>query len=114
MTDSAVEAMFGAAPADIDLGADTRTGNDAAVVTLLVLATVALFLRIASRSVTRAGVKLDDWLMVLALVSNFSSPNRPRAHLTSRFGQEALRCGSARLAEKLAPKHSSAQLTVNS
>lgn len=67
-TDSTLEAIFGSRPTDIDLHADSRPGNDAVVVILLLVATLALVLRFAARFVAKAGVEWDDGLMVLALV----------------------------------------------
>lgn len=74
MIDAQIKAVFGAAPAGVDLTADARPGNDAAVAVLVVIATVSVILRMTSRFITRAGIKGDEYAALMALVSFYSPP----------------------------------------
>lgn len=74
MTDSAIEAVFGPVPAGTDLTEDTRSGNNAVVIFLLIIATIATVLRMVARSIARAGIKSDDYVVVAALVRFCSCP----------------------------------------
>lgn len=69
MVDAKIEAAFGPAPAGIDLTEDTRPGNNAAVIILLCIATISVILRMTSRFITRAGIKGDEYTIIMALVS---------------------------------------------
>lgn len=69
MTNSAIEAILEPATTDIiDLGVDTRPSNNVVVIKLSIASSIT---RIASGFVAKAGIKVDDWLMVPTLVSNF-------------------------------------------
>ncbi|PSR82755.1 hypothetical protein BD289DRAFT_370835 [Coniella lustricola] len=68
MVNADIEAVFGTVPAGLDIDADTRPGNTAAVVILLALATISVGLRLVARSITRTSVQIDDYLTILALV----------------------------------------------
>lgn len=66
--DSAILAIFGPPPDSIDV-ADSRVGeNNAAVIALLCLATVAVILRFVARISLRNPLMADDWAILIALV----------------------------------------------
>lgn len=66
--DEAILAVFGPPPADIDLKANRAFKNDAAAISMMVLAIIAVILRFIARTIQRAAVKRDDWVIILALV----------------------------------------------
>ncbi|ROV97415.1 hypothetical protein VMCG_06877 [Cytospora schulzeri] len=68
MVDAQIEAVFGKVPSGTDLAEDTRPGNDAAVVILLLIAIISVILRMTSRFSTRAGIKGDEYTINMALV----------------------------------------------
>lgn len=73
MSAPAIVAIFGPVPAGVDLG--NRIPHSVEKIGVLVplgFAAIALMLRITARSLSKAGIKADDWLMVVALVSNFA------------------------------------------
>lgn len=86
MVNADIEAVFGPVPANTDLSEDTKSANDAAVISLLVIATISVVLRILSRKVSRAGVKADDYMMIVALVRRVPrSTGLPRFYLPQSY-----------------------------
>lgn len=68
-TDPAIVAIFGPAPAGMDLS-ENRSPNDNAIVIVCVsVAVVALALRLWARQVQKSGLETDDFMMFPALVS---------------------------------------------
>lgn len=67
--DPAIRALFGPAPANVDLTASAVAVNNAAVVAMLVLAAVAVMLRFTARLVLGNALMADDWAIIAALVS---------------------------------------------
>lgn len=71
--DPTIIALYGEPPAGLDLDADPRAGNDAAVGALLLVATIALVLRLVCRRMNNNGFQSDDFSMVAALVFTYAS-----------------------------------------
>lgn len=69
MVNAQIEAAFGPVPSGTNLSEDMRSGNNAAVAILLLIATISVILRMTSRFITHAGIKGDDYTINLALVS---------------------------------------------
>lgn len=67
--DPLILAVFGPPTADVDLAETQRFGNNVAVVVLLVIATFGVTLRLAARVVQKTGLKIDDYAIIVALVS---------------------------------------------
>ncbi|RAH43140.1 uncharacterized protein BO95DRAFT_455221 [Aspergillus brunneoviolaceus CBS 621.78] len=67
--DPAIRALFGPAPANVDLTASAVAVNNAAVVAMLVLAAVAVMLRFTAQLVLGNALMADDWAIIAALVS---------------------------------------------
>ncbi|KAI0469814.1 hypothetical protein GGR56DRAFT_661712 [Xylariaceae sp. FL0804] len=68
--DPIIEAVFGPPPADVDLNESLVGTNNAVAIVLLVLATVAVVLRLWVRRMQRMELKLDDWAVVAGLIFN--------------------------------------------
>jgi hypothetical protein len=66
--DPIIEAAFGSAPADVDLTESLVITNNVVAVVLLVLAAIAVFLRLWARRLQQAGWRSDDWAIIAALV----------------------------------------------
>ncbi|RAH79599.1 hypothetical protein BO86DRAFT_449542 [Aspergillus japonicus CBS 114.51] len=66
--DPAIHALFGPAPANVDLTASAVAVNNAAVIAMLVLAAVAVMLRFTARLVLRNALMADDWAIIAALL----------------------------------------------
>lgn len=73
VVDPTILAVYGPVPAGVDLGEDHRAANDAVVGLLLLVATVALLLRLACRRMNNTGLRADDWSMVAALFFTYGS-----------------------------------------
>lgn len=69
MSENPIYTLFGEPPADVDLSADSRPGNSAAVILLTIIATAAVVLRLVARHISRLGYQADDYTILLALVS---------------------------------------------
>lgn len=69
--DSAIRALFGPAPTDLNLAASDVSVNNGAVIAMLCLASVAVFLRFIARIILRNALMADDWAIIAALVSLF-------------------------------------------
>lgn len=74
MTNAVIEVLFGPAPADSDLTAESMPGDDTAVIILWVIATFAVDLRLISRKISRAGLKADVYMIFAALASDIMYP----------------------------------------
>ncbi|KAL4897019.1 pth11-like integral membrane protein [Aspergillus ambiguus] len=66
--DPAIVSVFGQPPHEVDISETHVRGNDAAVITLLCMATVAVLLRFVARVSTQNPLKIDDWAIVVALL----------------------------------------------
>ncbi|KAI3392592.1 hypothetical protein diail_5466 [Diaporthe ilicicola] len=66
--DAAVLEQFGQPPAGIDLAEVQMPGTDIGVITLVVVATLSVMMRLGSRLVQDAGLRADDYLIMIALV----------------------------------------------
>lgn len=82
MSTSAIEAVFGPAPANTDLTEDSRVGNNAAVIILWIIAAVAVVLRMISRKMLQAGLRWDDFVIVIALVSDVHGSLPPKLRMS--------------------------------
>lgn len=71
--DPIIIAVYGPVPADVDLAEDHRAANDAVVGILLLVATVALMLRLVCRRMNNTGFKADDYSMAAALFFTYAS-----------------------------------------
>lgn len=67
--DPLIAAVFGPAPAGLDFAGDRRPGDNAAVIVLIAIATIAVGLRIVVRFMQQSSFKADDYAIMLALVS---------------------------------------------
>ncbi|ETS85356.1 hypothetical protein PFICI_03381 [Pestalotiopsis fici W106-1] len=68
--DPIIEAAFGPAPANVDLTESLVLTNDVVAIILLVVAALAVFLRLLVRRLSRAGLGWDDWAIIVALIFN--------------------------------------------
>ncbi|EFX06590.1 pth11-like integral membrane protein [Grosmannia clavigera kw1407] len=66
--DPAILAVFGSAPDGINLKANRAVQNDAAAITVIILALIAVIFRFIARSIQRAPINRDDWVIILALL----------------------------------------------
>lgn len=67
--DPAIEVLFGSPPSDINLN-DTSVGNNnRGVVAMLCLAVLAVITRFVTRITFRHPILIDDYIIILALVS---------------------------------------------
>lgn len=66
--DPLIVAVFGPAPVGLDLSGDRRPGDNAAVIVLIAIATIAVALRIVVRFMQQSSFKADDYVIMLALV----------------------------------------------
>ncbi|KAH7128033.1 pth11-like integral membrane protein [Dactylonectria estremocensis] len=60
--------IFGEAPEGLDLTQSTATADTAVTISLLALAVIAIILRFVARRLQQAGLKMDDWAIILALL----------------------------------------------
>jgi hypothetical protein len=67
--DPAILALFGPAPANVDLAASDVSVNNGVVIAMLCLATVLVILRFTARIVLGNALMADDWAIIAALVS---------------------------------------------
>lgn len=68
--DPAIEAVFGPAPANVDLNESSVRTNNSGVIAMMALAAAAVITRFVSRIVCRNPILADDYIIVLALVSH--------------------------------------------
>ncbi|KAI9730001.1 MAG: hypothetical protein M1834_006199 [Cirrosporium novae-zelandiae] len=61
--------IFGPAPTGLDLTESETAGNNAAVITLMIVATVTVGLRLYARSTQKTPLGLDDYSIILALLA---------------------------------------------
>lgn len=66
--DAAVIEQFGQPPPGIDLSEVQMPGTDIGVIALVAVATLSVLLRLGSRLVQDAGLRADDYLIIVALV----------------------------------------------
>ncbi|RAL07950.1 uncharacterized protein BO97DRAFT_462254 [Aspergillus homomorphus CBS 101889] len=66
--DPAIRALFGPAPATVNLNASAVAVNNGAVIAMLSLAAVAVMLRFIARLVLRNALMADDWAIIAALI----------------------------------------------
>lgn len=69
--DQAVIAVFGPPPANVNLDDSQVAQDNAAVISLLAIATVAVILRFIARFSMKQPFKTDDCLIIVSLVSLF-------------------------------------------
>lgn len=78
---------FGAPPAGIDLSENIKSRVIGTDVALLIVATIAVGLRVISRFVSKAPFWWDDWVLGVSLVMTKSDLERPtRQKLTPNPG----------------------------
>ncbi|KAF4452075.1 hypothetical protein F53441_5006 [Fusarium austroafricanum] len=65
--DPRITAIAGPKPSGIDLNADTATSDRAAIITVLILAALAITLRFIARHIQRTTVHWDDWVIILGM-----------------------------------------------
>lgn len=63
-----VTALFGVAPSSIDLSENTAASDKEAIITLIVIAAVAIALRFYARTIQRQKPYMDDWIITICLV----------------------------------------------
>lgn len=66
--DAAVIDQFGQPPPGIDLSEVHMPGTDIGVIVLVAVATLSVILRLGSRLVQDAGLRADDYLIIVALI----------------------------------------------
>lgn len=66
--DAAVIEQFGQPPPGIDLSEVQMPGTDIGVIALVAVATLSVVLRLGSRLVQDAGLRADDYLIIVALI----------------------------------------------
>ena len=66
--DAAVIEQYGPPPPGIDLAEVQMPGMDIGVIALVAVATLSVLLRLGSRLVQDAGLRADDYLIIVALV----------------------------------------------
>jgi hypothetical protein len=66
--DAAVIEQFGQPPPGIDLSEVQMPGTEIGVIALVAVATLSVLLRLGSRLVQDAGLRADDYLIIIALV----------------------------------------------
>ncbi|KAJ5170013.1 uncharacterized protein N7500_002796 [Penicillium coprophilum] len=66
--DPAILALFGPAPANVDLTASDVSVNNGVVIAMLCLAAVLVILRFTARIVLRNALMADDWAIIAALI----------------------------------------------
>lgn len=66
--DAAVIEQFGQPPPGIDLAEAQMPGSDIGVIALIAVATLSVLLRLGSRVVQDAGLRADDYLIIVALI----------------------------------------------
>lgn len=71
--DPAIEAVFGPPPSHIDINDDSVATDNAAIIAMICLATCAVMLRFVGRFMLRNPILLDDYFIILALVSSSGS-----------------------------------------
>lgn len=69
MLDAKIVEIFGEVPPGLDLQEQTTSRDNAVVIAMTAVATVAIAGRIWARRIQGTGFYIDDWLMFLALVS---------------------------------------------
>ncbi|WZH48505.1 pth11-like integral membrane protein [Fusarium acuminatum] len=67
-TDPRIIAFAGSPPSDIDLNASTATSDRTAIITVLILALLAILLRFTARTIQRTRIHWDDWVIILSMV----------------------------------------------
>ncbi|GKZ31973.1 hypothetical protein AbraIFM66950_000972 [Aspergillus brasiliensis] len=70
--DPTIVAIFDQPPSHIDLAVSQVPRDNAAVIALLVLSVAAVLLRAISRLAMRNPFRLDDWLILVSLVTEES------------------------------------------
>lgn len=70
---SGLDPLFGSAPAGTDLSESKAAGNDAAVIVLAVIASLAVGMRLWARTVQKLQLQADDYLIVIALVFTYAT-----------------------------------------
>lgn len=68
MADPMAVAVFGPPPEGLDLTENQQVADNVAAILCAAIATVALALRLYSRTFQRFDMLADDWLMIIALV----------------------------------------------
>lgn len=66
--DAAVIEQFGQPPPGIDLSEVQMPGTEIGVIALVAVATLSVLLRLGSRLVQDAGLRADDYLIMVALI----------------------------------------------
>ncbi|KXG53367.1 uncharacterized protein PGRI_004170 [Penicillium griseofulvum] len=66
--DPAILALFGPAPANVDLTASDVSVNNGVVIAMLCLAAVLVIIRFTARIVLRNALMADDWAIIAALI----------------------------------------------
>lgn len=66
--DAAVIEQFGQPPPGIDLAEVQMPGTEIGVIALVAVATLSVLLRLGSRLVQDAGLRADDYLIIVALI----------------------------------------------
>ncbi|KAF5650626.1 Pth11-like integral membrane [Fusarium sp. NRRL 52700] len=65
--DPRIIAIAGPPPPDIDLGANTAASDRAAIISVLILALVAIALRFTARNIQRTKIHWDDWVIIISM-----------------------------------------------
>ncbi|EWY79988.1 hypothetical protein FOCG_17769 [Fusarium oxysporum f. sp. radicis-lycopersici 26381] len=67
LIDPRIIAIAGPLHPDIDLSANTATSDRAAIISVLILALIAITLRFVARSIQRTKIHGDDWVIILSM-----------------------------------------------
>lgn len=78
--DPLILAAFGDLPDHVDLTGNRTPGDNAAVVILVAISSVAMILRLMARRFQHVGLKADDYIILMSLVRQ---PRSVRRHARS-------------------------------
>lgn len=70
--DPTILRVYGPVPAGLDIDADPRPANTAAIGALLLVATIAMVARLVCRRMTNTGLKADDYSIMAALFFTYA------------------------------------------
>lgn len=85
--DANIAALFGEPPAGLDLDENNVWWSDLGLVILICVAILSVVLRHAARFVQKAGLKADDYFMILAVVRLGGLPShRSKCYLPNPAG----------------------------
>ncbi|KAF5709794.1 pth11-like integral membrane [Fusarium globosum] len=67
--DPRIIAIAGPLPPDVDLTANTASSDRAAIISVFILALIAIALRFTARNIQQTKIHWDDWVIIISMVS---------------------------------------------